>query len=522
MKITFLGHAGFFIETSKTLLIMDAWVSKNGAFDGGWFQYPKNHHMAGFLEKKLHDNKNEKDVYVYVSHEHKDHFDISFLKSIDKFNFKYVIPSFRRTLLEDQIRSFSEKELIICDDNHLIKLNENEFVKIFTDDSELNRDSAILFTSNGKKFLNLNDCKIHDRLGLIKKEEGEIDVFAVQFSGATWHPTCYEYTQSDYEQISKKKKRSKFEATAVAIELVKPKVYIPSAGPACFLDPDLIHINFQQHNIFPRDTEVIKYLDRRLRKIKPVIYGMFPEDSIEISKDILYKEGPLERIDDDNFKNYITQYAEEYKDFFKKIKQPIIGHKYSELKNYIIKEFQNKLDNFKSRIKIERPLYFEFIDQTDSLFKIDFQQGKVEEVNDILEEDFYKIKSYSYDIERIKDRHITWEDYSLTFRMKLNREPDVYQVLMQGFLILEIKDLNFFCDKILEIENRTERITVEVNGCKYRIDRFCPHQGADLKHAWFEGKHLVCPRHRWEFDIENGGDCMVNLSSLNAIPLDED
>jgi UDP-MurNAc hydroxylase len=38
--------------------------------------------------------------------------------------------------------------------------------------------------------------------------------------------------------------------------------------------------------------------------------------------------------------------------------------------------------------------------------------------------------------------------------MKLNRTPDVYQTLIQGFLILEKEDLNYFSKKILEKKYR--------------------------------------------------------------------
>ena len=113
MKITYLGHAGFLVETENTILIMDAWVSDSGAFDGGWFQFPCNHQMGDVVVEKLGSNGGEKNVYVYVSHEHKDHFDKLFLKKIEKFSFEYIIPRFRRTLLFDQIRSFSEKEILL-------------------------------------------------------------------------------------------------------------------------------------------------------------------------------------------------------------------------------------------------------------------------------------------------------------------------------------------------------------------------------------------------------------------------
>ena len=43
----------------------------------------------------------------------------------------------------------------------------------------------------------------------------------------------------------------------------------------------------------------------------------------------------------------------------------------------------------------------------------------------------------SWQIMRVLDKKLTWEDFALTFRMQLNREPDVYQTLIQGFLIME-------------------------------------------------------------------------------------
>ena len=288
MKITYLGHAGFFVETDSSILIMDAWVSETGAFDGGWFQFPRNHQMGDFIEDKLTANNDIKNLFVYVSHEHKDHFDKIFLKRIEKFNFKYIIPHFRRSLLLDQIKSFSKKEILLCRDEEVISISSNEKIIIYSDDSELNRDSAIFFKSGNRNFLNLNDCKIHDRLGLIQRNLGNIDVLAAQYSGATWHPTCYEYSEKEYIRISKRKKRTKFENTAQAIELCKASYYIPSAGPPCFLDPDTIHINFEKENIFPREDKLIKYLDRRLKGSKTKVQWMMPEDTLNIHDNIRF------------------------------------------------------------------------------------------------------------------------------------------------------------------------------------------------------------------------------------------
>ena len=40
--LKFLGHAGFMYETDKQLLFMDPWMSKSGAFDSSWYQFPSN------------------------------------------------------------------------------------------------------------------------------------------------------------------------------------------------------------------------------------------------------------------------------------------------------------------------------------------------------------------------------------------------------------------------------------------------------------------------------------------------
>lgn len=522
MKITFLGHAGFLVETDATLLIMDPWVSDSGAFDGGWFQFPCNHQMGDIIIEKLQSNGDKKKVYVYVSHEHKDHFDKLFLKSIEKFNFEYIIPRFRRTLLFDEIRSFSEKEILLFDDGQELQVSSSERVIVYSDDSELNRDSAVCFQSGNYTFLNLNDCKIHDRLGLIKKSLGRIDVLAAQYSGATWHPTCYDYSDEEYSRISKRKIVTKFENTARAIELCEAGYYIPSAGPPCFLDPDTIHINFERDNIFPREGKLLKFLERRLRNSATNVQIMLPDDSLLLSDETLFLRGTLDVISDENYRDYILQYAQRYQSFFYNLKRPVEGENFLRLIDYLVKEISAKLANFKSRDRIDRPLYLGFFNQ-EQMVKVDFVKGVVTLSKAMSESNYYSMKVNPSDIQRIKDGFLTWEDFSLSFRMRLNREPDVYQTLIQGFLILEKDDLNFFCDSVLELENKSEKITVEVGGSRYRINRFCPHQGADMKFSWEEdNRYIVCPRHGWRFDVTRNGTCMENGCSIDSFPLEED
>ena len=58
-----------------------------------------------------------------------------------------------------------------------------------------------------------------------------------------------------------------------------------------------------------------------------------------------------------------------------------------------------------------------------------------------------------------------------------------------------------------------EFIKVQKGEC-FRINRYCPHQKADLLNAEInDDYHLICPVHRWKFDLKNGGvDKRSNLT----------
>jgi UDP-MurNAc hydroxylase len=517
MRITYLGHAGFIVETAASVVVMDPWLSPTGAFDSAWFQYPRNHHLAALVEDKLQDASRER--YVYISHEHKDHLDLAFLRSLSTRDFTVVIPHFRRPALRELLAEYGAKELITCADGERVALADGELV-LFLDDAELDRDSGIFVRSGDRAFLNINDCKLHDRLPALLDLVGEPDAFACQFSGATWHPTCYEYPDEVYRSISRKKMMSKFEATAKAIEVVRPRAYLPSAGPPVFLDPVLAEINFQPVSTFPRAPHVIAYLEKRLRRShRPAIPELMPGDVFDAaSAEVVYEAA--ERVDEAGFEAYVRGYMRQYEAFFDARREAYAAEEIDEILLRLCDELQRKLSHFTLRERVRRPLYVRFRDRPEKIVRVDFVTG-VEVVEELAEEEHYVMSAPSWEIARVLDGKLTWEDFSLTFRMRLSREPDIYQTLIQGFLIMEPDDLDHFCARILAIESNHERIVVEAGGSRYSVNRFCPHQGGDLREGWIEeGRYLVCSRHRWRYDLENEGACETSADTIAAIPLD--
>ena len=519
MQICYLGHAGFLVETESAVFIADPWLSPSGAFDAAWFQFPRNHHLAALVQEKLADSSKMR--YLYISHEHKDHFDKAFLDSIQCRDLTVILPKFDRPALADAMANYACRDIVLADDQEEVKIAGGT-LKLYLDDSELNRDSAMLLKADGRAFLNLNDCRINDALPVIRREEGGIDVLATQFSGANWHPVCYDYPPQRYEAISRKKVMAKFHAVAQAIATVSPAFYLPSAGPPCFLDPELLSINFQPTNIFPQAWALARYLERRFPASGVAWPLLMPGDVLDVAAGSVRALG-AERVDETTFGAYIQEYAALYAGFFAARQSMYETWDRAALLGRLKDSLRGKLDALELHDRVTTNLYFGFTDVPGAMLRVNFPEREITACQQVDDESFYQIRAPSWEVARVLEDRISWEDFAHTFRLRLTREPDIYQTIISAFIRLEPPDLNRFCEKILNIENRQERIVKEANGTRYVVDRYCPHQGGDLLYGWIDQeRYLTCPRHGWRYDLHNEGICPDNAGSIHAVPLEED
>jgi nitrite reductase/ring-hydroxylating ferredoxin subunit len=66
------------------------------------------------------------------------------------------------------------------------------------------------------------------------------------------------------------------------------------------------------------------------------------------------------------------------------------------------------------------------------------------------------------------------------------------------FLVADGVIINF------ELPQKTFCIT-QTNGEYFAFQAQCPHAGANFEHGWLNEKgNLICPLHKYEFDIRNG------------------
>ena len=117
--------------------------------------------------------------------------------------------------------------------------------------------------------------------------------------------------------------------------------------------------------------------------------------------------------------------------------------------------------------------------------------------------------------------YTSWESYFLTFRFKNVRVPDEYDSVLNLFLFSEIEAYRTGLQQLVGFREGGDRIEIVLADgvTRYEINRYCPHQGGDLKYATLEGSKLTCPRHRWQFDLQNAGKCTTNDESICAVAL---
>lgn len=107
----------------------------------------------------------------------------------------------------------------------------------------------------------------------------------------------------------------------------------------------------------------------------------------------------------------------------------------------------------------------------------------------------------------------TWKKLGLPagIKVQVERVFDTLKELEEGIGKIDLLTAD---------DNRMK--VIAAGGKVYETDRYCPHKKVDLQGALIEGTILTCPKHKWKFDLAQGGRCIEGkfFCSLNAQPLE--
>jgi hypothetical protein len=102
MRITGLGHAGMFIETTGGSILCDPVMGPS--FFGSWFPFPDN--------RGLDWERFGKADFLYISHRHRDHFDPALLERYVPKDIRVLLPEYPTDDLEVDLRRLGYDNIV--------------------------------------------------------------------------------------------------------------------------------------------------------------------------------------------------------------------------------------------------------------------------------------------------------------------------------------------------------------------------------------------------------------------------
>tara|TARA_B100000900_G_scaffold395264_1_gene393469 strand:- start:2804 stop:4132 length:1329 start_codon:yes stop_codon:yes gene_type:complete len=178
--IKFINHASVLISDGKNSILTDPWYFGT-AFDNGWSLLHQN------SDSEIRDLLDEVN-YIWISHEHPDHFSVPFFKKyLEKIKKNKISIIFQKTK-DQRVKKFlniNKLKVYEIDDKEEFEINNKFKIKVIKSDFY---DSSLLLDINGYKIFNLNDCPISSKKEIMnfKKKYGSCDLLLTQFSYAAW------------------------------------------------------------------------------------------------------------------------------------------------------------------------------------------------------------------------------------------------------------------------------------------------------------------------------------------------
>ena len=500
MRATSLGHAGILVRTRQATIVCDPWFEP--AFFGSWFPFPRNDQLSAELLEDL-----ERPSYLYISHQHGDHLDETWLaQHVDKTT-AVLLPDFATRELERQLSRLGFTNFIRTRNGEVTDLGDGLTVSIHVESAIADGpggDSAIVISDGESRLVNQNDCRIGDIAKLL--EGGPVDMHWLQFSGAIWYPMVYEDSAEDRRALAAAKVESQFSRAIHYVNALRARVVVPSAGPPCFLDDDLFYLNVISGNeisIFPDQTRFLS----RLRAVGNTSATInIPGTTVEVTRDNIDVTHPL---DDEAvmepFENkaaYLRRYQADWNPWLAQHKAT-----WPTAKTDIVATLQAWWQPLLAMAPTLRAAIGAgcVLDLGDVSIHIDFANGTIGNHTD--QKFGFRFKIARPLVEAVvAKRAIDWSNaLFLSCRFSTWRDGGYNEYLYNFFKSLSVERIRRAeAEAARRLLPQTES-TEEIELGDYIMQRKCPHREADLSQfGEIDGDQLVCTLHGWRFNLADG------------------
>ena len=509
MKITSLGHAGLFIETRYGSVLCDPWF--NPAYFASWFPFPSNEDID--LEKIGRPD------YLYVSHLHRDHFDAQFLREHVSKEAAVILPDFPLDLMEREYRDLGFTDFIRTKNFEPLEIDGLRFVTaslVAPTDGPLG-DSGLIVDDGETRIFDQNDSRPVDLETLTGL--GPFDAHFLQFSGAIWFPMVYDMPEKAKRALSVKKRANQLSRALRYARQIDASFVVPSAGPPCFLDDDLYHVNDLDRdpaNIFPDQRVFLEFMrEHGMDNGRSVI----PGSVIRLEKGACAVEHPLP---DDQVQAIFTE-KRSYLEDYKARKQPLIDAVKANLPRGEV-EILPALKEWFEPLLEQADLNCVgingrvLLDLEREKIVLDFQQRLVHEYNDETCDYRFRIDPALVEHQILNHEEDWVNGLFLSCRFEAKRRGAYNEYVYNFFKVLSPDRLKY--SEAYYSQSAPVRQLWECGN--FMVQRSCPHLKADLTRFGEEKDGiLTCTLHGWQFDLATGRCLTSEESRLYTKPITE-
>ncbi len=507
MQVTFLGHAGLLIETHHGSILCDPWF--NPAFFASWFPFPDNQDVD--LDAISHPD------FLYISHLHHDHFDPAFLRDhVDK-QATVLLPDYPMPHLQDALADLGFTRFVRTANGQPVDLGGLRIMilaLVAPTDGPIG-DSGLAVDDGQVRIFNQNDARPVDLDPLIGF--GPFDGHFLQYSGAIWYPMVYDFPPRMRQTLGRKKRQNEMARAKRYAEEVGAQFVFPSAGPPCFLDPELFHLNDLNRdpaNTFPDQTVFLDYLREQGlsggRLLVPGSVATLAPGRCEVRH-------PLP--DDQVAKIFTDKRA--YLEAYQARRLPQIQAAKAAWPH-------GRVDDLVGALKRWWEPLLQQADQTcagvngrvlveagDSQVLIDFLDRRVDAWAG--EPCRYRFRVDPALVEACVLAHTEdWvNELFLSCRFQAHRDGPYNEFVYNFFKTLSAERLQYAEGWYAEQASDQELLVLD----GYLVQRRCPHLKADLaRFGEVEGGILTCRMHGWQFDLATGRCLTSNDHRLHTLP----
>lgn len=496
MRITGLGHAGMFIETTGGSILCDPVVGPS--FFGSWFPFPDN--------RGLDWERFGQADFLYISHRHRDHFDPALMKRVVPTSIRVLLPEYPTDDLETDLRALGYTNIIYTRAGVPLQFGDLSIMVTplrAPSDGPIG-DSSLSVDDGTASILNQNDSHPLDLETLLTFSKP--DAYFTQVSGAIWWPMVYDLPQDSKQHFAQLKRDAQNKRALYYIEKVDAEHVFPMAGPPMFLREELFRYNgygLEDDSIFTDQRQFLAQMAEQLPTQKG--YEFVPGTVVELNHgtisvtQTLYTDAEIDRIFDHKW-DYLAEQRDARQEEVRAeeaSRAEVIPP--AEMLASLQEWWEPLLRRARTiRAGVGGNVRFR-IGELDMV--VDFPRAKVREYAGEECVYWYTIPADLVST-NIRDHEIDWSNsIFLSMQFSVGRSGKFNEFLTTFLKCLSRDRIEYVENWYAEQTDQTE--DAEIDG--WRVQRRCPHLRADLtKTGKIEDGVLTCSLHDWKWDLASG------------------